>query len=335
MVGKTVEAQQITLYILLQYELAECHVLYENAKKRLEGNLPAQQQLNICLLMADELRENPKRYDDFRILVKTIIARKSGLSVSKVKMVNFLQEIGFFNPNDGNIYRAIEDFSRPIGADEVEMLCDGFQRNANRLFWKNQIYAFFPYMRMENTIGGPELHCLRAVWDCVEEAKKVEIAEVLPQYYTWFYRILIPEEGNELYAAIDQARAKHRISLDDIYEKVEKDKKTWKSYATQWATYQLTGGINGFPRNCLQLEDLLHLAILLNMDYGETVHLVELAGYSFHLKFNHDKIMDYFLYESKRQQKILEQGHENLSEKREATEKKRLALRKLHVTNIE
>lgn len=316
MTGKTVEAQQLTIYILRTLDKFERKRIYGKARKSLNGNQPAQEQLELCLIMANELVETPDRYASLDAVAKTIVARKKNQDPEKVKIQEYRNEMGI---QSNKILCRIREGKRSVRSDEIDGLCDGFTNNSNHLFWVNQMYALFPYLRMEDTIGGPILHCLRAIWDCLGNDQKDSILKELPQYVHWKKK-LEPSSKNRLYDLLLDAQAKTKAAkgsgnatIEDLCWQLSMETETWSKYKEAWEDYEKSGGIAGYPElQYLSKDRLMYLAIVLDMDYAAAVELLASGGFSLHLTEQDEKVMRYLLNRSTAKKEDTEEDILNL-----------------------
>ena len=310
MVGKSSEAQQLTIYILTKMDPVRMKVIFDDARERMGDNLPAKEQLELCVLMADEMRENPAKYDDIENLIRTIASRKLGIDIERITIRETMAELGYDEEKNNNrVYYHIVSNSQKIRPDQVETLCDGFVYGSNRLFWKNQIYGKLSYLPMEDTIDGPVLLCLRAVWDSLCEKERTMFEKELPQYQEWFKKKLVSCQENPLYDILEAAQKEKKEKTGKYMSKQAmisctniKDVKTWDYYKKEWKAYACNGGVSGFPRNRLLKDQLLELAILMDMDYDTMVHMMDVAGYSFQTTESDRDIMQYFLDNGQKRQ---------------------------------
>lgn len=292
MKGKNATAQELTIQLLAMLDSLDRRGVAGQAARYLSGQEDALGQLNLCDMMAGELKKEPDKYKDFFLLAKTIVARQKHTSPGDItkKMVG---EVMKMNPTSaGNLLDRIADHIREPKQEEIHELLNGFEDSSNRLFWKNQIYLCFPDLLRspditeEDAEGKPVLECLRAVWNSLSQPEQAFAADRFPSHAGWFRQLEgvqksdVPQSG--LYDFLDQARKRANVTLTDIYEKLSIHEDTYAAYKKNWIEFEKNGCSGAYPAKRLSRQRLLYLAVYLEMDFYAAAGMLATAGYDFH-----------------------------------------------------
>lgn len=291
MKGKIATAQELTIQLLAMLDPLDRHSVSSQAARQLVDQKDALEQLNLCVMMASEIKKEPDKYKDFLLLAKTILARLNRTTLEKItkKMVGEAMEMS--STSAGNLLDRIADHVREMKPDEIHALCKNFEAPCECLFWENQVYLCFPELRApdvteENPECKPVLECLQAVWNSLSVQEQALAAERLPAHADWFRQLEgaqesdVPQTG--LYDLLDQARKRARVTLTDIYEKLSIHEDTYAAYKKVWLTFEKNGCSGAYPPKRLSRQRLLYLAVYLEMDYYTTAGMLAVAGYDFH-----------------------------------------------------
>lgn len=302
MKGKNASAQALTIRLLQRLDALTRGIVHGKAKERLSGNRPAQEQLLLCFSMAGD---EPDKYKNFKTLAQTILARqKPEAAVTKTAIWATMTNGEGSPESAGKIVNRIEDRARELKPEEIINLCSGFQKESNRLFWENQIYICFPELPTPDVEDGPVLDCLQAVWDSLPPTEQENAKVTLPIYKAWFGKLSGKEppasenEKKHLYELLhDAARGKDKDkskTLEAVFEELGIHKDTYYSYKKNWEKYEERGG-GAFPRNRLSRDQLIYLAVFLDMDYYEAVYMLGMAGYALQLDDDEKDAVEYLL----------------------------------------
>ena len=311
MTGKNVTAQELTIKLLRSLELPNRNAVYHAARKRLAADTAAIEQLGLCVMMASELARNPKKYQDsFLSLARTIIARQKKTAVREIRMRDMGTALGG-TKKDGTplaesgvnavLYR-IEKHTRELKPEEIARLCAGFERESDRLFWKNQVYLIFPELRTPDVTDGPVLNCLQAVWDSMPQEQREDAPFVFLPYRDWFVKLQRVQEEevlqapNGLYDLLERERRRAGLSKTEMAYILPIDPDTYASYKRAWIKFENNNCKGDFPRNRLSREELLYLAVYLKMDFYTAVAVLAAAGYSFRLTSS-DRVVAGYLFD--------------------------------------
>lgn len=309
MTGKNVTAQELTIKLLLGLDPIERGSTYRRARGRMSDCVQTVEQLELCVMMAGELADNPmKYYGDFVTLAKTIIARQKNTSVSEITKKEVWTTIRG-NNKDGtplavasgnNTLNRIQDHVRELKPGEIFRLCAGFRRESDRLFWENQVYLIFPDLRTVDVTGGPVLDCLQAVWDSIPYRYRERAPFVLFTYSDWFQKlrknsVVTREDSGGLYGILEKKMQSAGIQKTEIYNVLDIDSDTYASYKQSWLVFEKNGCTGPFPKKRLSRDRLLYLAIYMKMDFYTAVAVLAMAGYSFRLIRSDSIIAGYLL----------------------------------------
>ncbi len=305
MEGKNAPAQALTIRLLRKLPPAQRKGVYDQAAARLNGDIQALEHLRLCYGMAGELNEDPDKFkNDFTYLAKTIIARQAGKAPEKVtkKAIWEAMKSGE-NGKTGsanNIIDRVHDGARKLKPEEIIGLCSGFKKESSRLFWENQVYLLFPDLPAPDVKDGPVLDCLQAVWDSLTGEEREIAQNSILTHLDWFAKLSSEEaepfEGyTGLYDLLDRASKRAGISKERIYEELNMDRDTYRSYRRAWDKFEENGCIGPYPRNRLSRERLLYLAVFLDMDYYTTVGMLGMAGYAFQFSKADETVAGYLL----------------------------------------
>lgn len=284
MKGKNPIAQELTITLLSELTPAERIAVWKNARRDLDGDTPAVEQLDLCVMMAGE-----SRISGFSALAKSIVARQTNQNSKKITKLDLYVRMknGEIKPSSANnTVDRIHDGVRKLKEEEIEALCSGFADESNRLFWKNEIYIQFPDLQARDVEGGPVMDCLQATWNNLTSDQR-ELARIKnPQYAKWFQELdgEAPEEDAHrespqtgLYAYLEDTG----MSQEKIAEELGMDKDTLGNYKRAWERFEANNCEGRFPRNRLSRERLLYLAVRMDMSFERTVCMLAKAGYGF------------------------------------------------------
>lgn len=316
MTGKNVTAQELTLKLLLCLNVTDRIATYYAARNRLSGDREAMEQLNLCVMMAGELAQEPKKYqDDFLSLAKTIIARQKSVSAKEIKQKDVGTAI-CMTKKDGTplaesgipaILDRVDRKTRELKPEEIESLCSHFERESDRIFWENQVYMLFPELRTPDVTDGPVLNCLQAVWDSLPQEQRAEAPFVFLPYHDWFAKLQRKEEEEleaapkRLYDLLDRERKRAGCSKTDMLNILPIDPDTYTAYKHAWIAFENNNYKGNFPRNRLSRCQLLYLAVYLKMTFYTAAAVLATAGYSFRLR-PLDKIVAEYLFDQRHSQ---------------------------------
>lgn len=326
MVGKNVTAQDLTIKLLVGLDPLDRANVYRRARNQLAEQTETIEQLDLCVMMAGELAQNPMKYQNgFLALAKSILARQKNCSekeITKKEIWGKMQETGKEGKNlaagsGNNTLDRIQDHVRELRPDEIRCLCAGFERKSNRLFWENQVYLIFPNLRTQDAAGGPVLDCLQAVWNSLPQEDRETAPFVFLSYADWFRQLEQPQENKTcrmsdelgLYDLLEQARQRANLFKTELYNILEIDPDTYASYKRAWLLFEKNGCNGGFPRNRLSRERLLCLAIHLKMDFYTAVALLGMAGYSFPIAASDSVVAGYLWDHRYSRKEALDQLH--------------------------
>lgn len=293
MKGKIATAQELTIQLLTMLGPLDRRGVAGQAAKQLTGQADALEQLNLCVMMAGELHEDPDKYGDFLLLAKTIVARQKHTSPGDITKKIVGEAMKMSPTSAGNLLDRIADHAREPKQAEIDELLKGFGDSRNRLFWKNQIYLCFPDLLRapdvteEDTEGKPVLGCLRAVWNSLSQTEQDLAAERFPSHESWFWQLKDTQEPDfpqtGLYDLLDQARKRAKVTLFEVYEELSIHEDTYAAYKKAWVAFEKNRG-NGeiYPAKRLSRQRLLYLAVFLEMDYYTAAGMLATAGYDFH-----------------------------------------------------
>lgn len=292
MKGKNATAQELTIQLLAMLDSLDRLGVAGQAAQVLSGQEDALVQLNLCVMMAGELKKEPNKYNDFLLLAKTILARQRHTSPGDITKKT-VGEVMKMNPTSaGNLLDRITDHIREPKLEEIHKLLNGFGDSSNRIFWKNQIYLCFPDLLRspditeEDAEGKPVLECLRAVWNSLSQPEQALATDRFPSHAGWFRQLEGAQEMDSpqisLYNFLDQARKRANVTLTDIYEKFSIHEDTYAVYKKTWIEFEKNGCHGTYPAKRLSRQRLLYLAVYLEMDYYSAAGMLATAGYDFH-----------------------------------------------------
>lgn len=306
MIGMNYAAQDLTIRLLQQHRKQDRQAVFIQALDRLDGNENAQDQLQLCMMMAGELEERPEKYDTFEALSKTILARQKKEKVNAplddtndnadaVTKKEVGKAMKLANTNANKQLTRINDYERELRPSEIENLLSGFQRESNRIFWKNMIYYLFPDLHAPDDSADVSVQdCLRAVWDSLTpEEQDLARYTFLPDW-AWFDQLTedAPEEEEDeddeeaepegLYDLLEKcmapmARRFPKGIKSEVISRLGMDPDTYYSYRKKWIAYEQGGTL---PLRRLSREQLFYLALFLEIDFWTTALLLAKAGYA-------------------------------------------------------
>ena len=301
MVGKSHDAQALTLCLLQAYDPLNRKAVYDSARKSLSDNDSALRQLELCYMLSGELDDDPAKYNNFTDLAKTILARQSP-SKKKITKKDVGLTLGVNKSSANNIVDRIHDNARELSPDELLSLCEGFTEESDRFFWENQIYHLLPYLQIQNVSSGPIFDSLSAVWNSMTGDEQKTTKATLLTYAAWFdqleHRSDYPELTSDkgLYDILDIFRKRAHVKLTDIYIQINIHPDTYNTYRQLWIEFEANGCVGPYPKNHLSRDRLLFLSFFLNMDFYTTVGILAIAGYCFRAK-EPDKTLAEYLFD--------------------------------------
>ncbi len=287
MVGKNHDAQTLTLRLLQIYDSLERQSIYKKARHQLSGNSAAIKQLELCVLMAGELDNDPSKYNEFTTVAKTIIARSKNCKPEQITKKGIWITMGGTESSANNIIDRIHDHARELSHEEILSLCSVFNEEYNRVFWENQIYHIFPALPTPDVTDGPVFDCLSAVWNSMATEEQEAAAATLFSHSAWFEQLENHPEHTELsehsglYDILSVAQKKAGIKQTSIYNELNIDADTYNTYRKLWGAFERSGFMGPYPKRRLSRDRLLFLSYFLNMDFYTAVGMLAIAGYCF------------------------------------------------------
>lgn len=289
---KNPTAQELTITLLRKIKDPYRRMaIWKDARRDLDGDTPAGRQLDLCVMMAGERKKRDNV--PFSELAKSIVSRQTNKSIDKITKLDIYRSIKngeIREKSANNTVDSIDCGVRELRAEEIEVLCSGFEDESNRLFWKNQLHIHFPNLPAEDAQDGPVIDCLQATWNNLTKEEQEFYRATLYQYADCFEaldgkapkRDEHQEAEPHLYKTLEGAMKKCRMSQEAVAEALGMDKDTYGNYKRAWNKFENNSCEGGFPRNRLSRERLLYLAVLLDMSFETTVCMLAMAGYSFH-----------------------------------------------------
>lgn len=346
MVGKTCEAQELTIRLLMLGTPEERLELYRKAANKLNYSRKekARKQLQLCWMMAGQMndyqqtdyQQQKKGYQDpnypfpdFISIAKAIVSRRkqpgqaaqeesTGVTPESNTVVRQKEISAVLGMDERNGNSRISDIRNgsPVKLSEIEALYAGpknkeypvFEEASSR-FWKNMCYRTFPYLRMADTRNGPEMECLQLVWSVMDQKIRAQAIRRYVPFTHWFSDKLDKDsDAYDLYAVLEKAWQHANLTRDDVCDKFDINTiDTWYNYKRAFEEKETI-----YPKNWLSREQLLYLAVMGDLGVNETVKLMAEAGYSFYICPLDQEVMQYL---KKR----------DMGEKISGTEKSRIA----------
>lgn len=281
-----VEAQQLTIRILTVLPLSTSqrivNKLSKNAKKY---PLETISQLRLCLGMSSELREDPNRYDSLEKLFATAMRRQSTRESIRKK------EYGLAMGINEKQRRRLEAGDAKLTLEQIRKLCSNFQDPITGRFWENLFLDQHPEISDIGRGGGPEITALDSLCGLL---KRDEYAEALMQLSEWerqhleeFAALNEPDLGefgempSRLYPVLKGLAHRNGLIVSTLADEVGITSNTWFFWKDRWERAEREDFQNGIPKTRLQRSHMLLLAILLKLNYPQSVYLLALAGYRF------------------------------------------------------
>lgn len=332
MVGKNHSAQALTIRLLQRLDTLDRQAVYRQALQQLEQNTEARELLQLCVMMAGELKAQPEKYNSFESLSRTILARlkrevkvplddtREDISTVQKKDVGKAMDLSAASAN--KLITRINEHERELKVQEIQALVAGFQKSSNRIFWKNLIYFLFPELSAPEDAEDSSIQdCLQAVWNSLtQEEQNSAYYSLLPDR-SWFDQLKqsapeAPAEEKEeeepgLYDMLEACMAaqKHKYVngiKTEVYNSLCIDPDTYLAYKKHWKKYENGEGPLPGRRRRLSRKQLLFLALFLRMDFYTTALLLAKGGYAFHYEKADILVANYLLKHAGSRVEIME-----------------------------
>lgn len=274
-----IEAQWTTVRLLSVLNSGQIVSIIQS----IENDLPDAESLNylnLCILASRELKKHPDYLNDIRIVLKTIVAIQLGKTPNEVKQNQFLKPLGL---KYGYQLNRIELGTKKISIESIQSLCNGFRDRTEARFWTNQVARLIPDIRLcvDNHI---EETCLQRLWNYLDPNIRNKAADEL-HLNAWQIeelqtgQRLKDNQGNSsLYDVIDAAKRRAGYSNEKLINAIGVNRDTWYLWRTEWIRAEHDCFAHGFPSRRLSRTHLYLIALILDMDYLDTVHMLALAG---------------------------------------------------------
>lgn len=291
-----VKAQQITIKVLAMLSTVERRELSYRLES-LKGNISNDVFLQFyrCKRISLELIENAEKYSTISSVLCTIIARQSGRKPQDVLKRECMQKLGL--KHNEQLCR-IEHGEVLLTESQIINFCAAFKKEADQRFWKNQILSFYPEIRIpvKNTSEPVEELCLKIIVNALTKEMLCKVKLALQEYLLFENcpkEFFCPEQDlcdGRLYGYIDQIyrqankkrysaeKESYPQNLDSVRETLMITTNTWYSWKKQWEEAESKEFKNGVPKRRLSIEHLYIIAVILDMNYWQTIYLFSLAG---------------------------------------------------------
>lgn len=321
----SVKAQQITIKVLSMLSTVE----HQELSRRMES--PEEYisddvflQFYRCKRMGLELVENAEKYSTISSVFSTIVARQSGRKAQDILKREYMQRLGL--KYNEQLCR-IEQGKALLTESQIETFCAAFEKVEDQRFWKNQILSFYPEIRIpgKNISESVEELCLKTVVDALTKEMFYKVEPALQEY-------LLFENPPEAFSSSEQDLSDRRLYgyIDKIYRDVhkkgqspKKDKEishqnldsvretlmittnTWYSWKRQWEEAESRDFKSGVPKSRLSIEHLYIIAVILDMNYWQTIYLLSLAGARTKSGEPDRTVLRYLLYKDMEKERVL------------------------------
>lgn len=281
-----VEAQQLTIRILTLLPLSVSRRIVDKLLKNANNFSPETiNQLRLCLGISIELREDPEYYDSPEKLFETILRRQT--SRESIRKKEYGSAMGI---NEKQRRRVVLGDAK-LTLEQIRNLCSGFSDSTTGRFWENLLLKQHPEIADLGRGDGPEVVALEKLcglltWD--EHAAEWE------QLDEWEQRCLkelaepdkpdlekFGKEPDRLYSVLKALAHENGMVIAVLADEVGITSNTWFSWKDRWEGAERTCFKNGIPKTRLQRGHMLLLAVLLKLNYPQSVYLMALAGYRF------------------------------------------------------
>lgn len=299
----SVNSQQLILRVLKNLEPGEISWLIRKMNYSAEKEESEKAYFHLCVLFANEIKKNPLYCSTFDGMCKSILARQNPDGEDPIKKKDYIKAFGWKNAVQMN---RIEHGTAQMKIENIEEICSKFRYEEDRVFWKNQLLAWFPdtWYIVDST---KEYACLVRMIKSMNDTMRQRISDLLSEGE----RILLSDELDscsdksgsrlgeppyKLYRVI--YRLVREIPGMTIQTLVEDELQTtlvsWYEWKVQWEAEEKEG-FPQIPKPRLHRRYVLLMALVFGLDYLETVALLQIAGYRMGSDENDRKVINYLI----------------------------------------
>ncbi len=285
--SKMIDLQNICIHLLMSLENRELNGLIiklnQNKKTMLTRNY-----LNLCISFAQNKARESTYCETFEATVKRIL---------------ILQFNG--KPNEERLKLNSETYGNAIGGsgretisrikkgketpkrDKLLKLCDGFNDEADRIFWTNMLLSFFPRTGILSTRDhSVEYDGLKCVIELLESNQLKRARKKLTLAENEKLELLMEEDQQEedrldtsLYKTIDKLRKAlnmtiERLVVDELYTSTQ----SWYKWKGLWEEAEKFNFLY-MPDPCIKRKYMLAMAVIFDLSYLDMIRFLYQGGY--------------------------------------------------------
>lgn len=286
-----IEAQRLTIRILtVLSSYVSTEILAKMTLQREKRPSGIYRQLELCIGVASELRENPHCYDGVEKICMAILRRQTNRS--SISKKEYGEALGLGN----RMQRLrIEKGEAHLELDKIERICEGFKDPASRRFWENQLLCLYPDASAAGRQGDFEADALGWLREILTEMGQYEAAvgwlDALDRrrledlFGTSAQEPCAEgfgEEPGRLYSVINLLAGRRGMSIPRLAEEeMGIQVNTWYAWRKSWLKAEECGFREGVPKNRLKRAQIMMLSALFDLSYAESIYLMALSGYRY------------------------------------------------------
>lgn len=270
-----------------------------------ESNPLLKEYLFECIFFANEIRKNPEYCASFDCACKTILARQGSSAEKRIHKKDYVKALGWNNRVQLN---RIERGEAQMRKENVSNICGKFVRECDRRFWQNQLLAFFPRTLCIDCDNTLEYAGLTIVLKSLREKELQLIQQTLTESdWVKMRGVLENGRGNEqqdplgdppyhLYKTIlHLVRNAASMTLETLVKtELQTSMQSWYDWKGKWEKAEETG-FAYLPEPSLKRKHLLLIAVVFNLEYLDTIRLLQMGGYRVGLNKTDRAIINCFL----------------------------------------
>lgn len=299
-----IDAQHLTIQCLTKLSERESILIIDKIEKNPAYSEAIKEQLYLCAGTAGELKKDANA-DTFENICKTILKRQR--NKKSVLKKDYREALGLHNNME---LSRIEKGEVIIKKEYIDNICNGFEENGKRCFWRNQLLYLYPSVNdFQGQQSDIEYQCLEAVCKAMlpkqydrmyaelNELEQMQMDSVFKDTDKADLEKKHSKMGKppyELYTIIAERVKAIDSSIAKIAEEeLEITTNTWYLWRKTWMEAEQNGFADGIPKPGLSRVQMLLLAVLFDFTYFEAVLFLALGGYRFSSGEPDEKVIHY------------------------------------------
>ena len=294
----SVNSQELLLRLLTALRPADTQRILQQAEREPAWDNTRREYLFLCLSFAQTKREHPEYCGTLDGICRSIIARQTSADREKVRKKEYREGFGWTN----NVQLGrIERGEAEMPAERIQRLCSAFPCESDRIFWENQLYAFFPdtcYVPPRESMEREVLLWLVGRLSAPEREQALEtLAEPDRGRLAACLDALREDPGNafgtfspgsesklgdppyRLYPIIRRLCRLQGITVEFLAEEeLHTTRESWYDWKGRWEKAERYR-FEYLPHPRLKKRHLQIMALVFELDYLDTVGFLQIAGY--------------------------------------------------------